>query len=441
MKYKMANTKRLFMNHNMHNTQGIALVAALILMAVLSIIGATVLTATSTEIAISGNYRRGIEAFYLAEAGIAEGRARLRGDLIANPRLIEDPVKSYDARWSAYILTSASWMPTDDETFYKRQTNYFPVNGNQTNSTVIANSLQVDLPYWVKIKHKTEYDAEREGHRAGTPHYVDRDGSIRKHTRANPGNVIVYGYQTADSLAPSEFTSSIPGKEVLPVERIVATASLKGGSAMIEVDVVHPPAPHVLAAIYAKNGVSLTGPLNTISGFDRCGALSSKPPIYVRSPSAMTGPALFQGTPSFPQQGPLDINLVQAIASLKQGAMVVTTHQSGVNWGNPTAPFTVYVDSLSISGGLTIRNATGEGILLVEGDVTLEGPIQWRGLIISSGRISVNGATGSIRVEGGIWTKELVDMAGSLNVTYDSCAIKTAILSQPLVVTKWRQVL
>ena len=429
------------MDNNLKNTQGIALVAALILMAVLSVIGATVLTATSTEIAISGNYRRGIEAFYLAESGIAEGRARLRGDLTSNPRFIKDPVNNYDARWSAYILTSASWKPTDDETFYKRHTNYVPFRGSQTNVTVTANSLQSGLPYWAKIKHKTEYDAERDGHRSATPHYLDKDGSIRMHTRANPGNVIVYGYSTANSFLPEEFTSSILAEGAYPVERIMAWASLKGGSARIEVDVVHPPAPPVLAAIYAKNGVSLTGPLNTISGVDRCGAVSSKPPIYTKGPSPTTGPASFNGVPSSPQQGLLDIPLQEAIDSLKRGAELVMTDQFGVQWGTPSAPMTVYVDAASIPGGLSMRSLTGYGTLLVEGDLRLDGPIQWDGLIISSGIVIMNGATGSIEIAGGVWADQIIDLAGSLNVSYESCTIKTAILSRPLVVTKWRQVL
>ncbi|MGB0910897.1 MAG: pilus assembly PilX N-terminal domain-containing protein, partial [Nitrospirales bacterium] len=105
------NSSSLSKDNNQSDAQGIALVAALILMAVLSVIGATVLKATSTEIGISGNYRRGLEAFYLAEAGIAEGRVRLRGDITSNPQLVEDPTRYYDARWTAYILTSDSWKP------------------------------------------------------------------------------------------------------------------------------------------------------------------------------------------------------------------------------------------------------------------------------------------------------------------------------------------
>lgn len=422
------------------NTRGIALVAALILMALLSVLGATVLTATSTEISISGNYRRGIEGFYLAEAGIAESRARLRGDLFGNPLLINDP-NPYDPRWTAYILTSSDWHTSVDTTFYKGHTNYFPVSGNRSNSRITPNSLQRTLPYWVKLKHKTEYDAEREGHRSTIPHYLDLDGNLGKHTRANPGHVVVYGYPTASSSAPMEFTSRVPVGGAYPVERIMASAGGKGGSVRIEVDAVHPPAPPVLAAIYAKTGVSFAGPFNTVSGDDQCGAVASKPPIYINGPSSVTGPVSLVGNPPSPQQGDLELNLLQVLDWFKRGARVITTDQSGVNWGTTSSPETVFVDSSARIGRLSIQDVQGHGILLMTDDVVLEGPVKWNGLLISTGKIYVSGARGPVRIKGGMWMGELVDLSGSLNVSYDSCAIKTAVFSKPLVITKWKQVL
>ena len=423
------------------DTQGMALVAALVLMAILSVMGATVLTATSTEVAISGNYRRGVEAFYLAEAGNAEGRARLRGDAINNPQLIADPSDVYDPRWTAYILTSPDWKTSDDKTYNKKQTNYFPLRGDLTNSRIIPNSLQKTLPYWVKIKHKTEYDAEREGHRPDTPHYLDSDGSIRKHTRANPGNVIFYGYPSADFRRTVEFTSDTVAKEYFPVERITASADMVGGSVTIEVEAIRPPIPRALGALYVKNDVSLTGPFNSVSGIDQCGKNTSLPPIYTGKPSSITGPASFSGVPPSPQHGPLEVPLVQTVDLLRRGALQVNTHHYGVQWGTDSSPMTVYVDAINTTGSLVVSGMTGYGTLLVHGDMTLEGPVNWKGLIIGSGKVIMNGTTGSINISGGVLTNEFVDVAGSLTILYDSCAIRTAILSKPLVITKWKQIL
>src|SRR2546429_6226150 len=51
----------------------------------------------------------------------------------------------------------------------------------------VVNGLQTAIPYWIKIRHKREYDAELEGHTPATPHYVDGDTSTQgNHTAANP---------------------------------------------------------------------------------------------------------------------------------------------------------------------------------------------------------------------------------------------------------------
>ena len=424
----------------LNTVQGMALVSALVLMAILSVMGATVLTATSTEVAISGHYRRGVEAFYLAEAGSAEGRARLRGDASSNPQLITDPSHVYDPRWTAYILTSSDWKASEDKAFDDRQTNYFPLRGNPTNIRIIPNSFQMSLPYWVKIEHKTEYDAEREGHRPNTPHYFDGDGSTEKHTQANPGLVIFYGYPSADTDHPTEFTSTGLAHDSFPVERITSFASMVGGAVTIVVEAIRPPAPRVLGALYAWNRVSLTGPLNSVSGIDRCGKSPSQPPVYTNK-FPTTGQASFSGVPSSPQQGPLEVSLVQAIELFKHGALQITTQQYGVQWGEETSPMTVYVNADGTAGGLVLSRVTGYGNLFIRGDVTLEGPVNWKGLIISSGTITMNGTTGPINITGGVYVRELMDVAGSISLEYDSCAIKTAILSRPLIVTQWKQLL
>ena len=50
----------------LNDGNGSALIAALLLVAVSGIMGATILFATSTDLQISGNYRRAIQTFYAA---------------------------------------------------------------------------------------------------------------------------------------------------------------------------------------------------------------------------------------------------------------------------------------------------------------------------------------------------------------------------------------
>ena len=421
---------------------GLALLAALILMTIVGLMGTSILIATSTEITISGNYRRGIEAFYLAEAGVEEARARLRGSSFSTQGFIGDPGSDYDTQWSAYILTSSDWKPIDDESYSEQATNYIPNQSSQANTAIVANSLQANLPYWGKIRHKTEYDAERNGHRSGSRHYLDNDGSLENHTKGNRGNVIFFGYPTSDSTGPTEFTTT-GTTDAFPVEVVTSQGNLKGGSAVIEVEVLHHPGPRVLGAIYARNGVSLTGTSNTISGVDNCGAASSKAPVYNLTPSVATGNATFQGNPSVPAQGHLDVDLPFTIESLSKGARLLTTEQIGVTLGSSTDPWTLYADvgGSDSTGLFTIQNVIGFGILLVEGHVQIRGPFNWQGLIVTSGVLTIDGSTGPIRIWGGIWSDQIRHLAGDITITYDSCAMKTSLLSRPLTVTNWRQII
>ena len=77
----MKKQRKLVGHHSLlDNRKGSALIAALLLVAVSSILGATILFATSTDLQISGNYRRAIQSFYAAEAGLDLRGASLASD-------------------------------------------------------------------------------------------------------------------------------------------------------------------------------------------------------------------------------------------------------------------------------------------------------------------------------------------------------------------------
>ncbi|MDX1412512.1 MAG: pilus assembly PilX N-terminal domain-containing protein, partial [Nitrospirales bacterium] len=140
---------------------GGALLAALVLVVISAIMGATILFATSTDLQISGNFRRSVQTFYAAEAGLAEAQRRLAGSPVTNPWFAGDPSAIPQPNWSAYLLAVPSWDPQHDATFSTQFTNYVPINGNFVNTVIAPNSVQTSLPYWTKIRHKTEYDAEQ----------------------------------------------------------------------------------------------------------------------------------------------------------------------------------------------------------------------------------------------------------------------------------------
>jgi len=422
-----------------HN-QGFALVAALLLVVVVGIVAATVLQTTSTEIKISGNQRQAVQDFYAAEAGLAEGRARLRKRIGAEQFFISDLGQSANPFWSAYILTSSRWKPKDDANFSTHYLNLVPLPGNPSSVAVQSNSIQSAIPYWVKLRHKTEYAAEQAGHRTNTPHYVDGDGRTSKHRSPNLGNVIYYGYPNFDANLPQQFTtqSQTPW---LPVEVVTAHGGSGVGGVLLEVEVVHPSGPNHLGALYAVGDVTLSGQSGTINGHDACGVVPGLPPVYSSDPITAGVGIHFDGVPAIPAQGNVVLDVAQAISDLGRGAVPIQSDLLPQQLGTPSVVPETYIFQGANQGPLLIRNIVGHGILLVEGSAILEGQISWDGMIILSGDLIIQGDGSVITVNGGMWAKNIKQAGGRLNVQYDSCQITSALLARPVAVKTWKEVL
>ncbi|NKB82089.1 MAG: hypothetical protein GKS05_09430 [Nitrospirales bacterium] len=417
--------------------RGFALVAALLLVVVAGMVGVTVLQTTSTEIQISGHSKAEVQRLYWAEAGIAEARRRLRGAPSSGEPFIGDPMARANSQWSAYILTSDEWIPSADRAYRVQHTNYIPTSSSQTGTMVVANTVQPSLSFWAKIRHKTEFDAEQAGHRPATSHYADHDGNLRSHSLNNVGQVIYYGYPTPQAIQPVQFTgSSIPMG--FPVEMITAAGGHDGAGPVIEVEVLRPPGPKVLAALYAKGPVTISGK-STITGHDTCQLASGLPPIYTNTSVAVAPGAFLQGAPMTTQIGPLALDLAQAVNILKSGATQITHDLNGQSSGSSTDFVTLYANTGL--GSLTIRDSRGFGILLVDGNLILEGNVEWYGLLVSTGGMIMQGAGAGIMVQGAIWAGHVENPTGRWMLTYDSCKIKSALLTRPLRVWSWREVL
>jgi hypothetical protein len=119
--------------------KGMVTAVALLLLAVLTLLGTTAVIVTSTDIQIGGNYKVSEVAFYAAEAGVEEARARLRSTAGAN--LIVDTYPS-STDWRAYIGTLAMAQKVGFNLSEPKHTR--------------TSSLQTDINYVVEIRHKTD---------------------------------------------------------------------------------------------------------------------------------------------------------------------------------------------------------------------------------------------------------------------------------------------
>ncbi len=419
---------------------GFALVAVLLLVAVVSLVTATVLQTTSTEIQISGNHKEAVKEFYAAEAGLAEARSRLGKTMGNEVHFITDTAVSPDPLWTAYVVGSSGWSPSVDPGYASHETNVIPVPGNPTNKVVQPNSLQTGIPYWVKIRHKSEYDAERAGHKPATPHYVDLDGSTARHRKGNRGNVIYFGYPSQTSTVPVSFTTATP-TPWLPIEKLVAHGATTSNSVVLEEEVYHPPGPNQLGALHASGDVSLAGASGTINGHDACGLVGSLPPVVYGGTATSTPTIQFHGNPASPQHSLHVPAPASALAALNTDAVALNADQINQRLGTTLAPMTFFAESRLFPQpqGIRFRQTRGFGILLVDGNATLEGKVQWDGMILVTGTLFLNGRGSGVVIRGGVWAGR-IEQSGPLSVQYDSCRLQAALLAVPTRIRAWREV-
>lgn len=412
---------------------GSTLVAVLIVTAVMTLFGITVLETASTELVMAGHYRRHLVALYAAEAGIEEARARLRGPWQGNPSFLGDRTFRKGPRWSAYLSAVPQWSADQDESYSSSATNYFPTLADPLNTRMVPNSLQSAVQYWVKIQHKTEYDAERAGHHLTSPHYLDKDGSLRRHRKRSTSQVIYYGFPPGHTGGPVQFTTRHQ-TAFSPVERMIAYGIAGTARALIEVEVAHPaPLPH-LAAVYARGGVIFSGASAEVSGTDHCGRVAAIPAIYTSLPSTTVGTASISGIAAVPHAGTIVLDVDRVVAQLrKQSRPLAVMLGRGRALGDPFHPVVV-----AVSRGMRLHNLTGYGILLASENVRLVGPFLWRGSILTRGRLEIDATNGDVTIEGIVWTGAL-GITGPAVLRYHSCYVKQSFMGLPLQMMSWRE--
>jgi hypothetical protein len=103
------------------------------------------------------------------------------------------------------------------------------------------------------------------------------------------------------------------------------------------------------------------------------------------------------------------------------------------NWGDPgrSSPCAGWLPVVHAAGDLTVVGGTGQGVLLVDGDLHLSGGFDFVGAVIVAGRISIG--PGGSRLTGGVRAGEIVDAGGlslpSSSIVRSSCALRDALLA------------
>jgi len=109
-----------------------------------------------------------------------------------------------------------------------------------------------------------------------------------------------------------------------------------------------------------------------------------------------------------------------------------------MNWGDPfrntpAGACETYFPIVYISdttGSTHITGGVGQGVLLVDGDLTVDGGFQWFGPVIVRGHLSTQGTGGHFNgaVMAADVDLELNNLLGNALVTYSSCAVTDALI-------------
>jgi len=102
------------------------------------------------------------------------------------------------------------------------------------------------------------------------------------------------------------------------------------------------------------------------------------------------------------------------------------------NWGRPLAPTLVcgsYFPVVWVDGDLTINGVQGQGVLLVNGDLDVQGGFEFYGPVLVKGRLSTQGTGGHF--QGGVIAANVdldqTTVLGNAVINYSSCAIAKAL--------------
>jgi hypothetical protein len=101
------------------------------------------------------------------------------------------------------------------------------------------------------------------------------------------------------------------------------------------------------------------------------------------------------------------------------------------NWGDGndhSSPCGAYSPIVWLKGSGRIVGGQGQGVLLVDGDLSLDGPFTFYGLVVVRGRLSVAGnAAATIYGAVSVGSAALAP-SSSVTVNWSSCAVTQALL-------------
>ena len=166
------------------------------------------------------------------------------------------------------------------------------------------------------------------------------------------------------------------------------------------------------------------------------GTVNGTPPI-VNDPSINNNTFTTFGGATFAQLA-AKANVVIPAGNYSTGPVVtngVCDRTVLTNWGdgiNPAAACGSYFPIIHATGTITLNNTQGQGILLVDGDLNVQGSYQFYGIVIIQGDLkTAGGGTADAHFWGGVMAKNadlsIQSLSGKATLNFSSCSILAAL--------------
>ncbi len=233
------------------------------------------------------------------------------------------------------------------------------------------------------------------------------------------------------------------------------------------------------AALTTRGSVSLAGNA-TVNGRDTipqgwntayCDTTGDTTKAGIRLPSAgnvtTTGNGTILGNPpvrgdtsinanTFTQFGDVNYAALAAAATIQLSSGNYKTQPTAIgtscdkatptNWGdglNPSQPCGNYFPTIHIAGSATLNGVEGQGILMVDGDLNIQGSFIYYGVVIVQGAIkSAGGGSTDAHFYGAVMAKDVAlstqSLSGNATLQYSKCAITNA-MQGTMIVTPVRE--
>jgi hypothetical protein len=372
--------------------QGFALVFSLMILLMVTLLALGAINTSVLDVKIGANDLTSKKAFYVAEAGWNEFTARFKTGEIRD-------LAPANTAWKIFLASDV------------RRAAGIGYDLNNTNHGYVQ-TVQNQLDYAVQIRHLVEnFNVVT---RAGHPVYVATS----------------HGWHGEGKKTVEVLLNQSPGLD--------------------------PP-----SALYSKTSVSVKGHSTIVDGSDYCGVQNRPGIITTTDTIASSGSPVIDGFPPEILNSTLNLPLDEYVNYLKDYANYTYSYigdrtLTGMDWGSltggestsdpliPTGNANIVyfnmnaVNTIKLAGG-----SHGEGILLVNGNLEVNGGFAWYGIVIATGALTFTGG-GEKNITGGVlagnMTSVEVDVAGNVGILYCSDVLRYLRQRVPTFrISHWRK--